>query len=483
MDDDAATHAGPGEGLSKGGTLSGPARLLPRSLSVQFLVAGGLLMLLALLVAGYMISEIVSRGAIKNKAAATALFMQSLVAPFAGELASGRALSDESADRLDALLASEPFKGRFPYFEIWTPDGLVAYSNSREIIGRRFPPPAGLTQALTGEIVSDYTDLRAGEHRIRGIGTLFLEIYSPVRESASSRVIAVAEIHEETEPFRRDLANLRLSSWAVVAASTSLIMLGLFGIVHRGSRTIERQSAAIATRMVEAEEMLRQNRELRERSQRASARVAALNERFIRTIGAELHDGPAQLMSFSALKIDEAAALNDAEARGKVLLNLKAAIEEALREIRSIARGMLLPDIADLPLREIVTRAARAHEARTGTGTRLVFEADEAEIPPVVKTCVFRFVQEGLNNAFRHGGGEGQAVACRLSRNYLIVEVANDGEAWAIRDDALEDRGLGLYGLRDRIESLGGTLTISLASGGRTTVRMSLDLSGGLLSG
>jgi signal transduction histidine kinase len=453
------------------------------TLSTQFLAAGGFLMLIAMMVAGYLITELVSRGAIKNKAASTALFMQSLVGPVAQELADARTLSESAVARLNKLLSDDPFRRRFPYFEIWTPDSFIAYSTTQQIIGQQFKPPGGLSMALSGEVAADYADLSAREHVVRGIGARYLEIYSPIRQDGSSRIIAVAEIHEHTEPLQRDLASLKASSWAVVAAVTLAIMLGLFGIVHRGSRTIEAQSAALKKRIDETERVSRQNRLLKDRSQRASARVAELNEQFIRSIGADLHDGPAQLIGFSVLKIPEISESANRAARERSLRLLQSALDEALREIRGISKGLLLPDIEDLPLHGVIERAVRAHEARTDTEVALALTEVTAPLSHAVKICVFRFVQEGLNNAYRHGGAIGQEVRSWMAESTLHVTVSDKGSNGAKVHEWLAQERMGLYGLRERVQSLGGTLTMRPCVEAGNKIQMTLDLSGGLLVG
>jgi signal transduction histidine kinase len=466
-----------------------PAKRRPRwgALSTQFLVAGGLLMQIAMILAGALVSQLVEAGAIRSKAASTALLMQSVLGPLLQDLAGADRLSEAAIARLDRAMADEATRRRFPHFEVWTPGGVVVYSNEAELIGRAFPPPPGLSRALKGDVASDYTDLDAHEHTIRGIGIRFLEIYAPIRATASNRIIAVAEIHEDAEPFRQELSSLRMKSWGIVALATLVILLGLFGIVRRASRTIELQSEALTSRIAEVEAYARQNEILRERAQRASARVAELNERFMRGIGADLHDGPAQMISYAVLKTDELRSARNRAEREAALKLLDAALSEAVRDIRSISRGLLLPEIAALPLHEVIGRAVQAHEDRTGTPVAF-HAADIVEpVSQAVKICVFRFVQEGLNNAWRHGGGRGQQVASALADGVLVIAVLDHGPASAGGDKALADkagdRGLGLHGLSDRLESLGGSLSVVTAGpAGGTRVEMRLPLAAGLLA-
>lgn len=432
-------------------------------------------MLLAMAAAGYLIAGIVARDAQQNRAAATALFVQSLVGPFMAELRADGGLSDHAIAGLRRLHDDAVFAKRFPHLEIWSPTGVVVYSNSPSLIGQRFRHPPALRQALDGEVASSYADLSAREHTMRNFGTAYLEIYSPLREQGSGQVIGVAEIHEDTAALDDEISHLRVAAWLAVALATIIIMLGLYGIVDHGSRTITAQSRSLATRVAEAEALLNLNQQLRQRIRRASARVSELNEHYIRSIGADLHDGPAQLVSYAALKLPSVRAAGDAEQRNQQLLQIEAALGEAIDEIRAISRGLLLPDLAALPLPLVLERAVRAHESRTTTPVTLTIAGEAGALPLAVKICVFRFVQEGLNNAYRHAGGAGQRVESMVEGQYLLVRVIDAGRAGSGSDGDRPEGGLGLHGLRERVESLGGSLSITPLSGEGHRLEMKID--------
>ncbi|TIP71427.1 MAG: sensor histidine kinase, partial [Mesorhizobium sp.] len=78
-------------------------------------------------------------------------------------------------------------------------------------------------------------------------------------------------------------------TWFDVAAVTAVFFLGLSVIVFRGSRTIRSQSRSLKQRIAELSDLVAQNKMLRLRVQRASQRATALNERYLRRIGADLH--------------------------------------------------------------------------------------------------------------------------------------------------------------------------------------------------
>jgi len=91
-----------------------------------------------------------------------------------------------------------------------------------------------------------------------------------------------------------------------------------------------------------------------------------------------------------------------------------------------------------------------------------------------LKICVYRFVQEGLTNAFRHADGMGQAVSARGTQ-VLEVSVSDDGQGFATGGPAA-GTGLGLAGLRARIEAIGGRLEVCSTPGLGTHLAASFDL-------
>jgi signal transduction histidine kinase len=452
------------------------------SLTRQFAVTGGAIMLLAMIVEGLFTAEVISRNTIDRKAVTTALFMDSILSPLADDLAPGEVLPLDKRAELDRLLGREDFKGRFPHVEIWKDGGLVAYSTTPKLIGRRFDPPAGLVDALDGEVSARYTDLEADEHEVRGFTSRYLEIYAPIREHHTGRIVAVAEIHETTEPLERRLWWLHLQSWLARISVTALIMASLFWIVYRGNRTIMIQQRQLGERMADIERTSRHNRSLRDRVQRASGRVAELTERYLRGFGAELHDGPAQLVGLAALKVEHVRRAGTAAEREKELQVLDSVLEEAQRDIRTISKGLMLPEIEGLPLQEVIGRAVSAHERRTGTAVAVRCGDISQPLPDAAKICAYRFVQEGLNNAFRHARGNGQTVTCELEGGVLCLAVEDRGEM-GTGNPARPDSGLGLVGLRERAESLGGTFRVGKVPDGGTRIEMKLAVPGGSQDG
>jgi signal transduction histidine kinase len=298
-------------------------------------------------------------------------------------------------------------------------------------------------------------------------------------------VIAVAEFYQTVDALNREIAAAQRRSWLVVGAVTLFIYLLLAGFVRRSSDTIEQQQVTLNDQIARLTELLAQNRELHERVRRAAGSVATLNERFLRRIGSELHDGPAQDLGLALLKLD---ALVGRWEQGPAdagfveeLSSIQSSLENAQKEVRAISAGLSLPQLAELTLPETVIRAVRAHERRTASRVRLDVAPlpEQASLP--VKITVYRVIQESLNNSFRHAGGANQRIRAFMDGDFLALEVSDDGPGFVPRLSPTLNGHLGLAGMRERVESLGGTFSVQseLGKGTQVTARLALRVEEG----
>jgi len=143
-----------------------------------------------------------------------------------------------------------------------------------------------------------------------------------------------------------------------------------------------------------------------------------------------------------------------------------------------MSKGLVLPEIEGMHLHEIVARVVRNHERRTGMEVSVRCTDSPLCLPRAVKLCVYRFIQEGLSNAYRHAGGNGQVVTCAIEGAVLTVLVEDSGGSEDCKSDE-PDHGLGLIGLRERVESLGGTFHVERGPMGGTKVEMKLVIEEG----
>lgn len=446
------------------------------SLALQFGLAGAAVVVCAMLVIGFWVTRVIEAGVKDNAAIATALYVDSVIAPILPELRGSKPLDPGVMRALDETLSQGALGQRLKSFKIWRRDGSIIYALDASLIGRSFPVTEALAEAWQGKVVAELDELADEESaRERESGLPLLEIYSPIREPWSGEVVAVSEFYEVAGDITRRIAAARTESWLLVGAVTAAVLGLLSAIVLNGSRTIDSQRLALTQRVGELSELSAQNSALRRRVQGASQRAAAINERYLRRIGADLHDGPAQLVAYASLRLGSEAITGwfsgSPERQAEIAL-IRSRLDEAIGEIRDICTGLVLPHIEKTDLAGLVELAAGAHEQRTGSRVRRPAATLDAHLSTPEKIVIFRFVQEALNNAFRHAGGEDQAVEVGTRNGRLVVDVSDGGPGF---DPAARSDGLGLAGMKERIESIGGQFDLATSPAG-TRVSISLAM-------
>jgi signal transduction histidine kinase len=439
------------------------------SLARRFLLANLLVVVVATLAVGAWVGSQLEKGVLDRTASVTALYIESFVAPQIDGIATTGGLPAANVDALDRLLTDTQLGERIVSFRVWTPDGVIAYSPNRGLIGRQFEPEGGLAQAFAGAISTDISDLSGPENAYeREHWSRLVETYVPVRERGGPRIIGVTEFYQLPDEIDAEVASARLGSWTVLALAALVSYLLLAGIVKQGSDTIDRQQRALRGRVAELSRLLDQNARLHGRLRRSAERTTALNEGGLRRIGSDLHDGPAQTMSLALLRLDE---LNGASA-------VSEAIGSALDDLRSIAAGLRSPAFDDLSLADVASRAIREHERRTGKSVALAVAGPPSTIPVVSKIAIYRVLQEALSNAARHAGGADVEVEVTATSSEIRLEVRDRGPGFD--PDVIRPDALGVAGMRERAELLGGSFEIGRRTDGPgTVVRLSLPIAEG----
>ncbi|MBI2310970.1 MAG: sensor histidine kinase [Betaproteobacteria bacterium] len=454
------------------------------SLSRQFLLAGLPILLAGMLVIGTWVGTQIEASVIHRIGVVTGLYVNSFVAPHLQQLPNSGQLNQSNRTALDSLLGSTLLGQRIVAFKIWGRDGRIVYSTNPALIGRTFPVTQRLASAFSGEVHSGIADLNEPENEFeRRQWSQLIETYAPVHADGTGAIIAVSEFYQSTDELTREVRAARFRSWLVVGAVTLLTYLLLFGLAARASNTIDAQQQELREKVAQLTALLDQNQQLHERVRRAAARTTALNERFLRRISADLHDGPGQDLGLALMRIEGLAdtCINCPEAVDRRcavtddFLAVRSALQSALTDLRSISAGLHLPEIGRLSLADTAARAVRDYERKTRTNVALTV----GNVPPraalPVKITLYRLLQESLANSFRHAGSCGQRVNIDNADGQVVVEVADSGPGFDSRTSAAEEH-LGLAGIRERVEVLGGTFELHTAPGQGTVIRVCLPL-------
>ncbi len=456
------------------------------SLAQRFMLASLVILVSGMVGVAWWVGQQIEIGVVDRTAATTALYVNSFIAPELQELATSDSLTPGHVAMLNKLLHQTDFGKQIVSFKIWNRQGRILYSSNPENVGRVFPVQGGLARAWNdGWIAARISDLTDDENQTERVSqSRLLEIYSPVRLGGTDQVIAVAEFYQTVVPLQNEIDSAQRQSWLLFGGATLVMYLLLAGFVKRASNTIAQQQKELSRQVTRLTDLLNQNDELHERIRRAAARATALNERFLRRISADLHDGPAQDLGFALLQLDKVIERSEkvhiggpeGPADGQDLAAISQSLNHALQEVRAISAGMGLPQLQDLTVTETLRRAVRTHERRTSTQVALSVKDLPEQAALSVKITLYRLVQEALSNAFRHAGGIGQQVQVTRTGEQLQVEVLDQGPGMNGMQESDWNEHLGLVGMRERVESLGGKFRIESRPGQGTRVLALLPL-------
>ncbi len=242
---------------------------------------------------------------------------------------------------------------------------------------------------------------------------------------------------------------------------------------------------ALATR---AGALLEHRRVLAQLEQAVVSGVAA-EERMLGRIGLDIHDGPTQQMSVALLEVQLLQAeIDDARAAGTPLPDaLGPSLERiyetlggALHELRELIGTLRPVQFQARSLEDVVREAVAGFEARTGVDVSVETIGDTTAegITLTQRITFFRILQEALANAHRHGRAQRASVRLVAGEGETMLEVADDGRGF---DPAAIEGGpeglpvqIGLSGMRDRAQLVGGTWSIDSTPGVGTTVKVNI---------
>nr|WP_316642352.1 ATP-binding protein [uncultured Roseateles sp.] len=452
-----------------------------RSLAEQFLMLSFPILLTGTLVIGWWVGRQVEDSVVHRIGGMTALYVDSFAAPHVQTMLRAEVLSPADIAALRSDLTNTPLGQRIVSLRIWRKDGLVLFSTDATM-GRTFPIDDGLAEALAGRISAEISERSDAEQSQHGQPLpRLIETYTPIHADRSGEVIAAAEFYERPDEVDRDAGQAQRRSWLVVAAAMTAMYLLLFLLVRRGSRLIDRQRQALSAQVQQLTALNEQNGQLQLRVIRAAERATTLHEHLLQRISADIHDGPGQDLGFALMQLknmDDAATAGNPALRPPWAQHLepaRLAVQAALADLRTLSADMELPDIEHLGLVELSARVLRDFQAKTGTPVALDAQLPELSASFRVKVTLYRLLQESLANAFRHAQGRGCRVQLRSDGTQLQVEVSDQGPGFDARAVAAKGR-LGLHGMRQRVEVLGGTLTVLSIEGRGTTLSVTLPL-------
>ncbi|KRR18484.1 hypothetical protein CQ13_34955 [Bradyrhizobium retamae] len=441
-------------------------------LARRFLLAAATTIAVSMGLLAMAISQRIEASMMRTATEEGARFTEVFLGPLAQDLAISRSLSPESMKKLDDLLAGKSGE-RMILVKIWLPDATLVYSTNKETIGGRFPSHH-IAAAVEGKATGEFDYLQDVENAAEKLlHTPLVEIYAPLFRTGTQEVIAVGEVYTDGRTLAADLASIRFTSAGIVGAVTAPMMLILFLMVRGASNLVNGYQSTLIQNVVEAKYLAAQNDRLRRLADDARLEAADSNENLLARIGQDLHDGPIQLVSLLMLKVTDPTATRGGSAHDPAIEPLTRRI---LTELRNISTGLVLPELEGLTPNETIRLAVQNHEEATGTTVSSQIGDLPADLARPVTICLYRIVQEGLNNAFHHGKAIGQRVEVWAEAQSIAIVVSDSGPGVvdSRRESSRSRTGLGIAGLRNRVEALKGTFELISQRGIGTQIRAKL---------
>jgi signal transduction histidine kinase len=207
-----------------------------------------------------------------------------------------------------------------------------------------------------------------------------------------------------------------------------------------------------------------------------------------RSVARELHDQVGQALTSLLLVLGAL----EAEGRGSEevtigsqrLHDLKAIVGDTLDGVRDLALGLRPCALDDLGLVPAVRRALGTFKSRHSLAVDFHTTGLEGiRLDPDIETGLFRIAQEALTNVAQHAHAQRLSLLLESRAGVVTMIVEDDGDGFEVDtlmlDGPADKRWLGLYGMRERAELLGGKLTVESVPGAGTTVFVEVPLHAG----
>jgi len=280
------------------------------------------------------------------------------------------------------------------------------------------------------------------------------ELERIVRERAVDRVVLCYS--DLSHAAVMHLASRRDASLGPFAIAMVQAVGGLVGVAL--------ENAALRELMVAQQDRLRA---LAEGAVRAREEEA-------RRIAHELHDEAGQLLASVHIALDELIA--QVPERSHAVQRIHGLLDRVEGQLRRLSRELRPTILDDLGLGPAVEWLAQGAAERTGVS--ITVHAPIKRLPSAMETALYRIIQEAVTNAIRHAGARTMEIRVWQEDTTVHAAVRDDGHGFDAEATMARrgDRGLGLLGMRERVDALGGRFALRSAPGQGTEVAVAIPI-------
>jgi PAS domain S-box-containing protein len=342
----------------------------------------------------------------------------------------------------------------------------AALSDEKERAGKRFKElfekahDAIWVQDMDGKILdanqamADFTGWRRerliGGDVIRSLRPQALELAREVRRKL------LAGINVE-QPYEQKITR-RDGTEAIIMLTTSLIKEeGKPAVFQHISRDVTREKKLAENLRLYAQQITRTQEDERKR------------------IARELHDDSIQALIILSRGIDELISAQSKRSKMiRPLEDVRAEVDKIISQVRRFTQDLRPPTLDYLGLIPAVRELISQFEHQSNIKTEFKIIGEEKHFAPEAEMLVYRIIQEALNNIWRHSEAMTALVSIEFEKDGTTVKIKDDGKGFVIGEDLrfVEAGKIGLAGMQERADLLGGNLSIQSNVGRGTLVTL-----------
>ncbi len=211
------------------------------------------------------------------------------------------------------------------------------------------------------------------------------------------------------------------------------------------------------------------------RSNSALLKLDEVREQEARRIAQSLHDDAAQLVAAAHLTLEDCG--RRAGLAPEFLEPIRLRLDEIGDLLRTLSHELRPPVLDAFGLAAAIEALARGMKVRAGLDVT-VEAPEKLRLPPPVETTLYRIVQEALRNVVRHARARSVTISITCDGQQAACSVRDDGVGFPVEATlaGTAGGGLGLTGIRERAEALGGTFRVSSAAAVGTEIRVRIPV-------
>ena len=198
-------------------------------------------------------------------------------------------------------------------------------------------------------------------------------------------------------------------------------------------------------------------------------------------ISRELHDVVSQALTAINLRLAtlDIQTTGDAEEMHRKIALTQALVEKSVATVHRFARDLRPSALNDLGLIPALAAFIKGYEAESGVEVEFKAAAGVEEQPGAIRDALFRVVQEALTNVTRHAKASRVRLLIRQTGKETVVTIADNGCGFAVLEVTVAAGAcrLGLLGMKERVEMVGGVFSVKSEPGKGTVVRVTVPLS------